>query len=186
MADSDKNIVLTTATGTSSKPNIEFTGKDNNTPLQLRTLDDGSLQFIGGQGALLTVSDSYTGTLFAASDVSGVPGIDFSDTGLVRLAPHNGQVIIGYHTVKTTAPASNTDMLQVTGNAYIEGGVDITGAFSASSANIPQIDTARLVVTNLTPASNSAAGTTNQIIVDDDYIYVRTSSEWKRVALTTF
>ena len=100
MANSDKNIVVTPGTNTSGQPTIEFTG-DNNSPITLKTLDDGTLSFEGSLGQLFSVSNDFTGTLFAASDVSGIPGIDLDDLGTVRLAPYDGKVIIGTASVST-------------------------------------------------------------------------------------
>jgi hypothetical protein len=55
----------------------------------------------GTSGQLFSVSDSFTGTIFAASDVSGVPSIEVLDTGLVKFAQYNGQVTINTATIQT-------------------------------------------------------------------------------------
>jgi hypothetical protein len=48
----------------------------------------------GTAGQLFSVSDTFTGTVFAASDVSGIPSIEVLDTGLVKLAQYNGLVTV--------------------------------------------------------------------------------------------
>ena len=94
MANSDKNIVIQPKTGTNDAPNITFTGADN-APVSLEVGDDGSLVVQSSAGQLFSISNSVTGTLFSVSDISGIPGIDYEDTGLVRLAPFNGKDVIG-------------------------------------------------------------------------------------------
>jgi hypothetical protein len=48
----------------------------------------------GTLGQLFSVSDSMSGTIFSANDISGIPSIEVVDTGLVKLAQYNGQVTI--------------------------------------------------------------------------------------------
>jgi hypothetical protein len=59
------------------------------------------LEVRGTSGQLFSVSDSFTGTIFAASDVSGIPSIEVLDTGLVKFAQYNGQVAISTSTAQT-------------------------------------------------------------------------------------
>lgn len=54
----------------------------------------------GSVGQLFSVADSFTGTIFAASDVSGIPSIEVLDTGLVKLAQYNGSVAISTGTIQ--------------------------------------------------------------------------------------
>jgi hypothetical protein len=49
----------------------------------------------GTAGQLLAVTDSMTGTIFAANDASGIPSIEVIDTGLVKLAEYGGFVAYG-------------------------------------------------------------------------------------------
>jgi hypothetical protein len=50
---------------------------------------------------MFSVSDTFTGTIFSANDVSGIPSIEVIDTGLVKLAQYNGQVAISTSTAQT-------------------------------------------------------------------------------------
>lgn len=91
MADADKNILITTSTGTASEPTIVFTGGNNN-PVTLRTLDDGTLAIEGSSGQLFSISDDLTGTVFSANDSAGVPVIEVDASGVVHLAEVAGSV----------------------------------------------------------------------------------------------
>ena len=63
------------------------------------TTTTNKFEVVGTTGQLFSVSDSFTGTIFSASDVSGIPSIEVLDTGLVKLAQYNGQVTISTGTV---------------------------------------------------------------------------------------
>ncbi len=178
MANSDKNITVTGAKGTTGDPTLEFTGSSN-TPVRIRTLDDGSLSFEGTSGTLFSITNDLTGTLFSANDVSGIPNIDVDDLGLVRLAPYNGQVVIGKYQATTATQYSNiganatTDILQVTGNCWIDGDAFMSGTVTGS-----------INLNATAPATNSTTGAVGEIRVDDSYIYVCTAANtWKRVEL---
>jgi hypothetical protein len=97
MANSDKNIVITPNTGSASLPQILVRGS-NNTPLFIRILDDGTVSFEGTAGQLFSVSDGMSGTIFAVSDISGIPSIEVLDTGTVRVAQYGGNVGVGIAT----------------------------------------------------------------------------------------
>lgn len=171
MANSHKNIVITPATDTNSDPTITFTGFDNNSPVRIRVQSDGSLSFEGTSGQLFGISDSMSGTLFSASDVSGIAGIQLDSSGLVQLNPVYGQTVIGQANVSSIGIGNTGDKAQITGDVTIFGQLKVNDG---------------IVVAEDAPASSSAAGTTHEIRVDDDYIYVKTSGAWKRVALTAF
>jgi len=63
------------------------------------TTTTNKFEVVGTTGQLFSVSDSFTGTIFSASDISGIPSIEVLDTGLVKLAQYNGQVTISTGTV---------------------------------------------------------------------------------------
>lgn len=95
MANSDKNILITPNTGSSSaNPIIRFTGA-NNTPLSLRVLDSGTLSFEGTAGQLFSISDGLTGTIYSVNDISGMPSIELLDTGLLKLTQYSGSTVFG-------------------------------------------------------------------------------------------
>ena len=109
MADSDKSIVITPATGTTGKPKIEFTGHDNST-LTLYTLDDGSASFENASGQLLSVQNNTMGDLFSVSDNSGIPSIKVDEYGTVVMGSHGTKTLIG------TDKDNDIDALQVQGS----------------------------------------------------------------------
>jgi hypothetical protein len=65
------------------------------------TTSTNKLEVRGTAGQLFSVNDSFTGTIFSANDVSGIPSIEVLDTGLVKLAQYNGQVAISTSTAQT-------------------------------------------------------------------------------------
>lgn len=93
MANSDKNIVITPNTGTSSYPSIAFTGS-NASPITLKVLDTGALSFSATAGQLFTIQDGLTGSLFAVADISGIPLVEVMDTSIVKLNQYGGSTVI--------------------------------------------------------------------------------------------
>lgn len=132
MANSDKNILITPNTGsTTLNPTIKFTGA-NNTPITLRTLDNGTVSFEGTAGQLFSISDGLTGTIFSVNDISGIPSIEVLDTGLIKFT--------GSTTFNTSATgfvkqasviAPTADMFQVTNVGF----PNITAGVSAMQIN---------------------------------------------------
>jgi hypothetical protein len=95
MANSDKDILITPNKGTANIPEINFVGQVNS-PIKLRVLDDNTLSFEGSSGQLFSINNNLTsGTIFAVSDVSGVPGLAFDANGSLRLSPFSGGVAVG-------------------------------------------------------------------------------------------
>lgn len=84
-----------------------YTSPDASKTITATMLNAGSLSFSGSTGQLLSVTNSFTGTIFAANDVSGIPSIEVLDTGLVKLAQYGGNVLIG------TGTDDGTNKLQV-------------------------------------------------------------------------
>ena len=109
-------------------PNIEF--KDSNLGATITaTMNDSTdtLSFEGNAGQLFSISDNLTGTLFAVSDISGIPSLEVDDQGIVKLAEFNGKVLIS----TTDSGLTASDVLNVGGNvratAYYGDGSNLTG-----------------------------------------------------------
>ena len=118
MANSDKNIVITPNIGAASDPKIVFSGADAATAAQNITLtayptNGGTLSFDGSTGQLFSVTNSMSGTIFSANDVSGIPSIEVLDTGLVKIAQYSGNLLLGSGTDTGLAK------LQVAGNIRV-------------------------------------------------------------------
>lgn len=84
-------------------------------------LDAKTLSFSGTAGQLFSVTDSMGGTIFAVNDISGVPSLEITDTGTVRIAETIGNVLVG------TSTDNTTNKLQVSGNVSISGNITVSG-----------------------------------------------------------
>ena len=122
------------ATVAGNDPTIKFQGTGNTSDITLRTTTDGTLSFEGTTGQLFSISDSMSGTVFSANDISGIPSIEVLDTGLVKLAQYSGNVVLG------TATDNTVDKLQVNGSVIATKftGSLVGNASTATSAD--QID----------------------------------------------
>jgi len=121
MALIDKNIIITPNIGAASDPKIVFSGADAATAAQNITLtayptNGGTLSFDGSTGQLFSVTNSMSGTIFSANDVSGIPSIEVIDTGLVKIAQYSGNVLLGTGTDTGLAKLQVTGSLSITGN----------------------------------------------------------------------
>ena len=123
-------LLITPNTGSTtsgSDPKIQFQGTGNASDITLRVASDGSLSFEGTAGQLFSISNSMSGTIFSANDVSGIPSIEVLDTGLVKLAQYSGSVAIGTSSSLGTLSVGNQASTSgVTNDIFISG--DKTGA----------------------------------------------------------
>jgi len=114
MADSDKDILITPQTGTSSDPSIQFkSGATSGDPITLSVTDDGTtstLDFSGSAGQLFSISNDLSGTVFSAADGSGIPVIEADADGTVRLAPFGGVIETGGPTRENLNTTSGTSV----------------------------------------------------------------------------
>ena len=142
MANSDKNILITPNTGsTTLNPTIKFTGA-NNTPLTLRTLDTGTVSFEGTAGQLFSISDGLSGTIFSVNDISGIPSIEVLDTGLIKLAQYNGQVTIGSSTNNATTTVTGSTTFNTSATGFVKHASVIAPTadmFQVTNAGFPNI-----------------------------------------------
>jgi len=97
MANSDKNIRITTSKNKTTYPNIVFTGSAaGSSVITLEVLDDNTLSFTSNEGQVFSIdSNLSSGTIWAVSDISGVPLLSSSAGGTVGLAVYGGIVGIG-------------------------------------------------------------------------------------------
>jgi hypothetical protein len=133
MANSDKNIRITTSKNKTTYPNIVFTGSAaGSSVITLEVLDDNTLSFTSNEGQVFSIdSNLSTGTIWAVSDISGVPLLSASAGGTIGLGVYGGLVAIGQ-----TNPAYK---------------LDLKGSFGLASSN----DSAYNFIFNNSAASGS-------------------------------
>ena len=95
MADSDKDILITPSTGVASThPKMTFTGKDNS-PVDLKILDDNTLSFEGAQGQVFSISPILnSGDIFSVNDISGVQSMAINADGTISMNAQTKSVTI--------------------------------------------------------------------------------------------
>lgn len=136
-----KILITPNAGSTTADPTIVFQGTGVTTDITLRVPSTGGLSVEGTSGQLFSITDSMSGTIFSANDVSGIPSIEVLDTGLVKLAQYSGNVVLGSGT------DNGTDKLQVagtvTGTSFNGNGSKLT-TLNASNLSSGTVATARL------------------------------------------
>ena len=70
----------------------------------------GKFAVVGTAGQLFSVTDSMTGSIFTVNDISGIPSIEVLDSGIVKLAQYDGNVLVG------TGTDNGIDKVQVKGS----------------------------------------------------------------------
>ena len=176
--------------GTTTYPSTSSIVTLNETTKKLTIEGSGSTVFevIGSEGQLFSITDSLSGSLFAVSDVSGLPILEvFSDDRIVAGAFNNEALVIsGSHTtLKDTVISGSLEVSSsisaltyygdgsnltginsgswngiFTGSAEISGSLTLEGNISASNEITATIFTAtgRLTATNITASIISASG----------------------------
>jgi hypothetical protein len=156
MANSDKNIVITpNISSTTADPRIVFSGADastgpQNITLQAYPTNSGTLSFEGSAGQLFSISNTMSGTIFSANDVSGIPSIEVLDTGLVKIAQYSGNLLVGSGT------DSGIAKVQITGDQTVSGKT-IYGPNTTWGAYLQVGGSSREYVDNVTYASVAAS-----------------------------
>lgn len=135
MANTDKNIVITPAVGSSSiDPNIVFSGADSGTAAQDITLtvtpsSNGTLTASGSGGTLFSVNNDGAGSFLSS--------IAVDSNQVVRIAETSGRLLVG----TSTANDNGTSAVQITGSnssstttgaLVVNGGIGVSGDFYAS------------------------------------------------------
>ena len=124
MANTYKNIVITPNIASNiGDPKIVFSGANNtvNTDITLSVnpSTNGTLSIDGSQ-QLFSVTNSMVGIHFSVNNANGVPNIEITDAGIIRMAQYSGNVqILGGE----AATSTNTGELQVTGGVGVSGNV---------------------------------------------------------------
>jgi hypothetical protein len=135
MANSDKNIVITPNTGTSSYPAISFTGS-NASPITASVLDTGAVSFSATAGQLFSISDGLSGSIFSVNDISGIPSIEVLDTGLVKLNQYGGSTVFGASAAIQNGSSVNAKLSVYTASATTPG--LIIKGFASQTASLQE------------------------------------------------
>ncbi len=136
MANSDKNIRITTSKNKATFPNIVFTGSAaGSSVITLEVLDDNTLSFSSNEGQVFSLdSNLSTGTIWSVNDISGVPLLRASAGATVGLAEYSGGVGIGI-----TNPSTGVYKLAVRGQVAFGSTADNNNHFifdtSSTSVN---------------------------------------------------
>ena len=166
--------------------------------------NQGTFQFTGTNGITVTAaSDATTPTVTIDGNAFVQTGDNIStlvnDTGYYK----QGSTMIGDLTGSVFADDSSLVIDGQTGNLYgtLRGGLigDVKGSVVGDDSTVVIDGVSGNVVGTVTgtttgtiapgataPSADTDAGTTGEIRVDDTYIYVKTSTVWKRIALQGF
>ncbi len=108
MANSDKNIRITTSRNKATLPNIVFTGSSAGASvITLDVLDSNELRFSSNQGTVFSLNANLsTGTIWSVNDISAVPLLRASAGGTIGLAEF-GTTLVG---IGQSAPAYKLDV----------------------------------------------------------------------------
>lgn len=100
MANSDKNIRITTSRNKATFPNIVFTGSAaGSSVVTLEVLDDNTVSFSSNEGQIFSLDSNLTvGTVWSVNDVSGVPFLRASAGGTIGIGEFSATVGIGTQT----------------------------------------------------------------------------------------
>ncbi len=136
------------ASGYLSTSKINFTG--GTSTVSALALSDGTLSFESTAGQLFSISNSLTGTIFSVNDVSGLPIIEATDLGIVKINELYGQTVFGSGT--PTASALTTFVARTTSTVPI-----VVKGITSQTANLTEWqDSAGTVIANITPAGKIA------------------------------
>jgi len=165
MAHTDKNIVITPHSGnTTNDPRIAFSGANAAVSAQTVTMfvyptEAGTISIEGTPGQLFSVTNNLKGTIFAVSDISGIPSIEVLDSGIVELAQYSGNVLIG-------TGISKNEALHVNGviSANARNPVRF---YDTDATHFVALRSHSTITTNVTWSLPSSDGISGQAIITD-------------------
>jgi hypothetical protein len=168
LANTDKNILITPNYNSSTDdPKIVFQGANATVGAQSITLrvypdSNGTLSFEGSAGQLFSITNDLTGTIFSVNDVSGIPSIEVTAAGLVKIAEYSGNTLFG------TGLDNGTDKIQVNGNIIATG----TAPFTVNSTTVVTNLNADLL-DGLHVNTDGRADNPNEIVRTDSSGYIQ-------------
>ena len=138
MADSDKNIRITTSKNKTTFPNIVFTGSSaGSSVITLEVLDDNTVSFTSNEGQIFSLdSNMSVGTIWSVSDISGTPLLRASAGATVGISELSGGLGVG-----TTNPSIGTYKFTVRGQSAFASTNDNANQFVAAQCPVLQNET---------------------------------------------
>ena len=205
MANSDKDILITPNSGSSSAdPKIEYVGADSsgNDTITVETLYDGTkatLSFEGSAGQLFSiVNDLSSDPIFSVNDVSGIPSIEVDSDGEIRLAEFSGNVGIGISTptellhvdgrIKSnslTLSSLSTQSSEATAVMIDGSGIIGTRELGSNAFNSTSYLTGNQTITLTGDVSGSGTTSISVTIADDSHNHVISNIDGLQTALNT-
>jgi hypothetical protein len=85
------------------KSNVAYVSPNAANTITNQMLNGGTLAWTGNAGQLFSITDSMTGNIFSVNDVSGIPMITVTDTGVINFAQSGGFVAYGVSPAVTAA-----------------------------------------------------------------------------------
>lgn len=137
-----------------------------------------------------SINQVYVSESPTASDIEPVSRLQIHGTGgiTVQSGPQPTPRSVCDIGLNWTTP---TRTLEVGGDTMLRGPLEVTGdiastgtSHSFAAGSIPS--SAVIGSTAFTPATSAAAGTAGSMRWDENFLYIRTATAWKRVALTAF
>ena len=129
-----------------STPRINFTG--GTSTVSALALADGTLSFESTAGQLFSISNSLTGTIFSVNDISGLPIVEATDLGIVKINELFGQTVFGSGT--PTASALTTFVARTAATIPV-----VVKAATSQSANLQEWHNSTGTILNAIAASGT-------------------------------
>jgi hypothetical protein len=118
-------LIIPNRSSTSTAPVIQFSGSAANN-IRLEVLASGSIVFLGNSGSLFSIMDILTGSLFAVSDISGLPILEvFSDDRVIMGKFASNTLVVTGSSVSIGKATPNA-RLDISGSTAITGSASIT------------------------------------------------------------
>ena len=141
-------------------------------------------EVIGSEGQLFSITDSLSGSLFAVSDVSGLPILEVFSDDTVKIGTFNNEAI--------TVSGSNTTTKNLTVNGNISASAAITGSsilvddITTTSITFADGDTGSIYPVSLTSDGGVGdiikLGSTSGLTAGD--VYYWTGTAWAQASCT--
>jgi hypothetical protein len=166
MANSDKDILITTAKNTASRPSIRYTGF-NNTSVFNYVADDGTVTYEATAGQLFSIGDGLTGTIFSVNDISGLPNLEVLDTGMTKITGSFGRGTVRQVNASTYTVTPYDTFINVTFNSTCTITLPAPGQFLGRELTIKTANnsiTVNSATSNIIARSAAPTTTSTQIV----------------------